>query len=386
MKKFLLYGMMVAAMAGTVNAQTIDWSTSAEQTVKSFVSVPKTDEVQLITNQAGFLVDGIDFKLDKFVVECLTTAQDLQNGQDGALPKFAEVNKLSLKGANLSENRNMSIAAYVENTNEAAIRNLDANAVDATLPNDEFKVANMTQITMPEAEVEGYVVALPFDIKPFYYQGDAAYITLDMQTPDDVIFNFNVTTAATQVPVVYRNNFLPFYAGMSNESDKVPTVYKQAFKDIVEELNIQANTLPAYELEYYTHDINGTVKNEDGSPYAGAEIIVTVGNEEYQATSAADGTFVIEGLDYTQPCTINVTTGNDTATAQMSFGSNENDIIVNVVASPVTAVDNINAGKTVASISYYDLAGRASNEPVNGVNVKVTRYSDGTTSIVKMVR
>lgn len=381
MKKFLLYGMVVAAMAGTMNAQTIDWSTSAEQTVKSFVST-RTDEGQLIASQAGLLVEGVDFKLDQFVVEGLTTATDLTG-----LPKFAEVNKMMVKGVNLhSENQNFSLEAYLENTSETAIRNLDAAIGETTLPAGEFKVASMTQMTMPGGEEYGNIVELPFDIKPFYYLGDAAYLTLNMQTPDEVIFMLDLAAAEVQVPVVYRNNFIPFYAGMSDENDKVPSVYKPAFKDIVNKLNIKPNLIPAYELEYYTHDINGTVKNEDGSPYAGAEIIVTVGNDQYQATSAADGTFVIEGLDYTQPCTINVTTGNDTATAQMNFGSNENDIIVNVVASPVTAVDNINAGKTVASISYYDLAGRASNEPVNGVNVKVTRYSDGTTSIVKMVR
>lgn len=380
MKKFLLYGMMVAAVAGTVNAQSIDWTTSADQTVKSFISTT-VDNTQLIASQAGFLVEGVDFKIDQFQVEGLTTAQDL-NG----LPKFAEVNKLSLKGTNLSENRNMSIAAYVENTTETAVRNLDANIGGTTLPSDEFKVANMTQMTMPEAEAAGYIVELPFDIKPFYYQGDAAYITLDMQTPDEVFFEMNLAEAEVEVPIVYRNNFIPFYANMSDENANVPNAYQAAFAAIVSELDIQPNKLPAYELDYYTHDIIGTVKDEDGNPFAGAEIVVTVGNDQYQATSDADGAFAIEGLDYTQPCTIAVTTGNDTATSDLSFGSNENDIVVTVVASPLTAVDNINAGKTVASVSYYDLAGRASNQPVNGVNVMVTRYSDGTTSIVKMVR
>ena len=173
---------------------------------------------------------------------------------------------------------------------------------------------------------------------------------------------------------------------MSDENDKVPSVYKPAFKEIVNTLDIQKNMIPAYELEYYTHDINGTVADEDGAPIAGANVEVTVGNDTYTATSGDDGKFVIEGLDYTQPCTITVTNGNESATAEMDFGSNANDIIVNVVTSPVTAIENVNAGKTVASVSYYDLTGRMSNEPINGVNVMITRYTDGTASVVKMVR
>ena len=380
MKKLFLFG-MVAALAGTMNAQTIDWTTTSEQTVKTFAATP-VDDGQKIASQAGLLVEGVNFQLDQFVVEGLTTANDL-NG----LPKFAEVNKMSVKGINLhGENKNFSLEAYVENTNETAIRNLDAAIGETTLPNAEFKVANMTQMTMPGGEEYGYIVELPFDVKPFYYLGDAAYITLNMQTPEEVFFELDLAAAEVQVPVVYRNNFIPFYAGMSDENDKVPNVYKQAFKDIVSILNIKPNMIPAYELQYYTHDINGTVAAEDGSPIAGASVEVTVGNDTYTATSGDDGKFVIEGLDYTQDCSITVTNGNESATAQMNFGSNENDIIVNVVTSPVTAIENVNAGKTVASVSYYDLTGRMSNEPINGVNVMITRYTDGTASVVKMVR
>ena len=124
MKKIFIFA-MIAAGAATMSAQSLEWATTAEQTVKSFTSVAKANENQLISNQAGLLVEGVNFKLNKFQVECLTTAQDLQNGQEGALPKFAEVNKLMLKGSNLESNRNMSIEAYVENTDENQVRYLD---------------------------------------------------------------------------------------------------------------------------------------------------------------------------------------------------------------------------------------------------------------------
>lgn len=385
MKKIFIFA-MIAAGAATMSAQSLEWATTAEQTVKSFTSVAKANENQLISNQAGLLVEGVNFKLNKFQVECLTTAQDLQNGQEGALPKFAEVNKLMLKGSNLEANRNMSIEAYVENTDENQVRYLDLTYSEMPLPVEDYKVANMTPVTMPEQGQQGNIVELPFDIKPFYYQGNGVYITLSMLTPDEVKFNFNVTEAELETPAVYRNDYIPFYAGMSDENEFVPAAFANAFKALVAALDIKPNTLPAYELEYYTHDIIGNVTNPDGSPYEGATVVVTVGNDEYTAVSDSNGQFVIEGLDYTKPCMIAVTMNDETVDAVMSFENAENDINVNVVAPQVTAVQDINAGKAINSVCYYDMAGRMSNVPFNGMNVVVTKYVDGTTQVSKVVR
>lgn len=44
------------------------------------------------------------------------------------------------------------------------------------------------------------------------------------------------------------------------------------------------------------------------------------------------------------------------------------------------------ATKTVKSVRYYDLLGNESTTPVQGVNVKVTTYTDGTTSAIKVMQ
>lgn len=44
------------------------------------------------------------------------------------------------------------------------------------------------------------------------------------------------------------------------------------------------------------------------------------------------------------------------------------------------------ATKTVKSVRYYDLLGNESAPPVQGVNVKVTTYTDGTTSAIKVMQ
>ena len=51
----------------------------------------------------------------------------------------------------------------------------------------------------------------------------------------------------------------------------------------------------------------------------------------------------------------------------------------------VTAVQTVTAGKAVQSVTYCDLAGRMSRRPLQGVNIIVTRYTDGTVTTSKAV-
>lgn len=51
-----------------------------------------------------------------------------------------------------------------------------------------------------------------------------------------------------------------------------------------------------------------------------------------------------------------------------------------------TAVDNIAAGKAVAGVKYYNVAGQAADKAFDGVNVVVTTYADGTQSVAKVVK
>ena len=50
-----------------------------------------------------------------------------------------------------------------------------------------------------------------------------------------------------------------------------------------------------------------------------------------------------------------------------------------------TAVTDV-AGKTVAGVKYYNLAGMASDKPFDGVNIIVTTYTDGSRSSAKVLR
>lgn len=51
-----------------------------------------------------------------------------------------------------------------------------------------------------------------------------------------------------------------------------------------------------------------------------------------------------------------------------------------------TAVIELNATKTVVGVSYYNLLGVESGKPFEGINIVVTRYSDGSISTQKVLR
>ena len=52
---------------------------------------------------------------------------------------------------------------------------------------------------------------------------------------------------------------------------------------------------------------------------------------------------------------------------------------------PHTSIDEINAGKDIAGVRYFNLAGQEMQE-ANGMTIVVTTYTDGTTSAVKVMK
>ena len=60
------------------------------------------------------------------------------------------------------------------------------------------------------------------------------------------------------------------------------------------------------------------------------------------------------------------------------------DLIVNT-SHIVTAVQTVSGAKAVQSVTYCDLAGRMSSKPFAGINIVVTRYTDGTVKTSKLV-
>ena len=55
------------------------------------------------------------------------------------------------------------------------------------------------------------------------------------------------------------------------------------------------------------------------------------------------------------------------------------------VVSPITGIDEMLNGKTVAGVRYFNMAGQEMTE-ANGMTIVVTTYTDGTTSAVKVMK
>ena len=66
----------------------------------------------------------------------------------------------------------------------------------------------------------------------------------------------------------------------------------------------------------------------------------------------------------------------------------KNDIEVEIFLNKgtATAVADVAASKQVAGVDYYNMQGQRSNSAHEGVNVVVTRYTDGTKTTAKVVK
>jgi hypothetical protein len=64
----------------------------------------------------------------------------------------------------------------------------------------------------------------------------------------------------------------------------------------------------------------------------------------------------------------------------------QQEIPYEITSSIITGISDVNAGKQVSGVMYYDMTGKVMPNPQGGVYIEVTRYSDGTTSTRKVVK
>ena len=65
--------------------------------------------------------------------------------------------------------------------------------------------------------------------------------------------------------------------------------------------------------------------------------------------------------------------------------TNKSDIVYLEVYDKPSAVNELNEGKTVTGVRYYNMAGQQMAQP-SGLTIQVTSYSDGTTSTAKVIK
>lgn len=127
-----------------------------------------------------------------------------------------------------------------------------------------------------------------------------------------------------------------------------------------------------------------------GDKYGVFSFAVITGDDENGDPIYGNGPLVGQGTD-TQ------VTFNGTWTLQSTKGyfmfrnyntslTMKDGFTLNYPGQEPSAVNDVNTSKTVASTTYVNLAGQSSTAPFDGVNIVVTRYTDGTQVAAKIIK
>ena len=150
-----------------------------------------------------------------------------------------------------------------------------------------------------------------------------------------------------------------------------------------------------YELAGNKTDAPGSQKdnfvyNDDNLYYNAYTITLTETEPStiyYRIGVMTEGQFVYgEWMEYTAPITVTDEGTYMIEAYAVADGKAESDHIWDgFTVSKLVGVDELMAGKAVAGVRYFNLAGQEMAQP-SGLTIQVTTYTDGTTSAVKVVK
>lgn len=383
MKKFTLSFIIAAVACVTAHASVTILATQVtEQDMYKF-AMPVGETYQNILNQMQYNSKVVS--IEQFQPEYLITATDftkgdLTLGDVATLPSRAKVTGLALTGYNTASTTTelqYVISAWVENTAATALDHLAiTDVLSAVVPNDDYKVATeVTSVFDDDAKAgmaagkSGTIVDLPFDV-PFAYTGGNVKLTLLMNNANYLMAYryFTYNQAETSVASTFRSPVVNFNAA---NLDQVKLLAPNMF-------DIAYNSLPAFNIPFYTNDIRVTVADATEMP------VITLTDASGNEVAPSEEN-VFTNLDHNGRYILTVTEPDGTTTAQeITFDTIGND--VDVIITVNTAVNDITASKAVAGTSYYNLQGQPLSEMQQGVNIVVTTYTDGTRLTSKVMR
>lgn len=415
MKKALLLMTCLLAYAGANAQNSLEFTTVNNENDMLYYASPQMDEPQKIVTDAGLIPEvqdqGLSYSIPKYIVECLASKNDLSKGdanavKEGAttrtaLPALAKVIALALPGNYLGGNSNvLEEITFLKNVGNDVVAppyiNDRFSDMESILlnPDEGFVMYNDLVTCNLGATGDGILFTIPFNT-PFIYNGEnlltAVFLSVkDGDRSNNVMFDFGKTTADAQVATVYHSyaeganvtTQFNFYAGCN-----LP-VSGTAVEAVLNYLDLDENSLPAFLLDFYTNDIRGNVTlNDIVAPGLTVNLVDADGNTVATTTTDDEGNFIFEALDHTSTYTIQV--GDyEIENNTVNFGDNaiDNDINVTVKLQTNTGVDAIAHSGQVADVKYFNLAGVASSVPMTGVNLQVTTYSDGSRSVSKIIK
>jgi len=127
------------------------------------------------------------------------------------------------------------------------------------------------------------------------------------------------------------------------------------------------------------------IRRAKGDALANAEVTFSDGTNVYTTTSASDGTYSIK-----------VPAGSYTVTGDLDGYQHYSEENVTIDATndvydielipEKSGIEEANVNSEVVDRRYIDMRGIEHDAPVDGVNIVVTRYSDGTTTTTKVIK
>ena len=226
---------------------------------------------------------------------------------------------------------------------------------------------------------------------PFWYQGENIYLTLWLINPgiygqQNVMMKYKYMAydqAEARFASLMRAGHICFN---SETQDLLVAMYGQGLP-----YDLPEYRLPAFRTPYYTNDARITCKgfatefelrDPDGNVLTPDEVSVTEEGFDF---------YVYRALNHELTYSIYTTVGGDKYRGSFNFVNEESsapDIYsdVDVVIENTTAVEELDVNKTVSNVAYYNLAGQQSAEAMDGVNIVVTTYSDGSTTTAKVIK
>ena len=270
-----------------------------------------------------------------------------------------------------------TVSVWVENTEDAT------ETTSATL----FDTEDMMKVFEGECTIEPKgsssemvdMLVINFDT-PFEYTGKNLRVIVRSLYTDWQTSYFEADgNVSGQCVVRFQDNQSTFLTGnASTYAANLPVVYLGIEKEAV----------------VYT----GIVKDTDGNLLEGVTVTLTsqvnrdatAGPAVYTATTDGEGKFTVNVVqaDKTYDATFSKDGYKDVNVEGISFANGSVALSEPVVMEldNVTGVNGINAGKTVQSVKYYNVAGQAADKAFQGVNIVVTTYTDGTTSTIKVIK
>ena len=412
MKKSLLSAFaMIIASCGIANANVQITAYNIEQPANDTLMFALPVNLDCYQDIQNYPENNPGARMMLFQPEYLVTATDFTKGDvnkgTATLPANAKVIGLGLDGYDIaSQNTNkgifLEVVAWCTNVahgeeliandefvaghNNVDDDNNSLNAIDR-YPMDDLYTDTATYhgyyvgsvchpgyiCTFDENANEqnpGTIVDVPFGNpddpnRPFWYKGDGIYLTLWMGNWFDVRMKYRYMTfddAEMECASLMRSGSYCF----SN--------YTAALFGSNLPYDLPTHRLPAFRTPYFTNDVRVSLTDQDA-------VIQLKDADGNLYDAAEDGNFY--SLDHTKEYSI-VIDGTD-YDFMVAFDDIYSDVelLINV---DMTAVDEISSVKTIDNVVYYNLAGQKSLQPVDGVNIVVTTYSDGTRTTAKVIK